>query len=128
MWRVGQVLFLTVMILSAYSRAGFTGERVFTTCDSWNKAQVNPATKGSYILWLQGYWEGLAWPRLSAAISTNSVATEEQVADTLRPFFPTHMSMDAVFAEITSRCETQPHTPLFKIVTEMRRDVRKLFC
>jgi hypothetical protein len=120
MWRVGQVLFLTVMILAAYARVGFAEEHVFMTCDSWNKAERNPATKGGYVLWLQGYWEGLAWPQLSAAISNNSVATEEQVANTLRPFFPTHMSMDAVFVEITSRCENQPaYTPLFKIVTEI---------
>lgn len=90
------------------------------TCDSWNKAELNPAAKGSYILWLQGYWEGLAWPQLSAAITNNSVATEEQVANTLRPFFPTYMSMDAIFVEISSRCKTEsPHTPLFKIVTDM---------
>ncbi len=120
MWRLLQLLFLTTFILAA--RAGFTEEHVFMTCDSWNKAQVNPATRGSYILWLQGYWEGLAWPHLSEAISTNSVASEEQVANTLRPFFPIQLSMEAVFIEITSRCTTQPpYTPLFKIVTDIAR-------
>jgi hypothetical protein len=120
MRRVAHLLFLTVILLVAYARVGFTDERVFMTCDAWNRAELNPATKGSYILWLQGYWEGLAWPQLSAAMSNNPFTPDEQFEKTLRPVFPTHMSMDAIFVEITSRCKTQPpYSLLIKIVNDI---------
>ncbi len=117
---VAQLLFLVVMLFAADARVGFADERVFMTCDSWNRAEFNPSTKGSYILWLQGYWEGLAWPQLSAAMARNSLTTDAEIEKTLRPVFPTHLSMDAIFSEITSRCKTQPQsTLLIKIVNDI---------
>ncbi len=119
MRRIAQLLFFIVVLLVAHARVG-ADERVFMTCDSWNRAELNPATKGSYILWLQGYWEALAWPQLSAAMSRNSLTTDEQIEKALRPIFPTHMSMDAIFLEISSRCKTQPlSTLLIKIINEV---------